>query len=59
MWELGGDNVLRRYVSFIFLLRVILHQGFIDLFLLIGVLVPKFWLLKSGVLYIEISLNKW
>lgn len=42
-----------------FLPKVILHQAFIDLFLLIDVLVPTFWLFKSGVLYIEISLNKW
>ena len=51
--------ILRIYVSFIFLLRVILYQVFIDLFLLIGVLVPRVWLLKSDVLHIEISLNKW
>ena len=42
-----------------FLPRLILHQAFRDLFLLIDVLVPKFGLFKSGVLYIEISLNNW
>ena len=44
---------------FFFLPIVILHQSFADLFLIIDVSVPEFWLFESGVWYITISLNKW
>lgn len=46
------------YVSFLFVAYRNFASGLFR-FVLIDVSVPEFWLFKSGVWYITISLNKW